>query len=244
MERLEPCLYPRTRPKFRIGKDGVEKRAKMAGLGGWGSGRPRLPEKPVATSTPVVDDDPRRKTPADSLTRTRYLERVNGKVHLNRASRSVLETLPGVGPTLAERIELNRPYADVDGLKNVAGIGPATLEKLTPLVTVETQKPGPETADFYRKNPIQWRNRKVMISIGTIQETDLPAPEGFVLIGADTVSVGRDGKGKDGGSIPLFVPDERIDRIRDFFAKQPLDPVRTKALFYHYNGTDVLVISR
>ena len=229
---------------------GAEKRAKMAGLGGWGSGRPRMPEKPA--SSPVADgtnDDVDGRiegtnTSSDSLTRNRYLERVDGKVNLDFASRSVLESLPGVGPTLAERIELNRPYPNVEGLKNVAGIGQATLEKLSPLVTVEAPEPGLETADFYRKNPAQWRNRKVMISIGTIEETDLPAPEGYVLIGADTVSVGRDGKGNDGGSIPLFVPDERIDRIRDFFAKQPLDPVRTKALFYHYNETDVLVIPR
>ena len=58
-------------------------------------------------------------------------------VDLNLASIGELETLPGIGKTMAERIIAHRPYATVDELRKVNGIGVKTLEKLRPLVTVE-----------------------------------------------------------------------------------------------------------
>jgi competence protein ComEA len=51
-----------------------------------------------------------------------------------------LETLPGVGPALASRIiswrETEGPFAAVDDLLAVSGIGPRVLESLRELVTV------------------------------------------------------------------------------------------------------------
>jgi DNA uptake protein ComE-like DNA-binding protein len=51
-------------------------------------------------------------------------------VDLNRAALDELESLPRVGPKLARRIVEGRPYADVDALVRVRGIGPATVERL------------------------------------------------------------------------------------------------------------------
>ncbi|MGO2819382.1 MAG: CRISPR-associated protein Cas5 [Brachybacterium tyrofermentans] len=57
-----------------------------------------------------------------------------GTIDLNTASAAQLEELPGVGPSIAQRIlehrEKNGPFASVDGLLEVSGIGPATLEKI------------------------------------------------------------------------------------------------------------------
>jgi competence protein ComEA len=59
---------------------------------------------------------------------------------LNRAVAADLERLPGVGPALAGRILKERArlgsFASVEDLLRVRGIGPATLEKLRPLVRV------------------------------------------------------------------------------------------------------------
>lgn len=61
-------------------------------------------------------------------------------IDLNTASATELEELPGVGPAIAQRIiehrELNGPYSSVDGLLEVSGIGPATLEKIRDRATV------------------------------------------------------------------------------------------------------------
>lgn len=58
----------------------------------------------------------------------------SGAVNINTADASELESLPGVGPAIAQRIiehrERNGPFASVDDLQDVPGIGPATLEKL------------------------------------------------------------------------------------------------------------------
>lgn len=61
-------------------------------------------------------------------------------ININTASETELEQLPGVGPvTGAAIIEYrtkNGPFASVDELDNVSGIGPATLEEIRPMATV------------------------------------------------------------------------------------------------------------
>jgi DNA uptake protein ComE-like DNA-binding protein len=60
---------------------------------------------------------------------------VGRKVDLNAADAGALESLPGVGPVLAERIVAERatrgPYRDVDDLAfRVRGVGPALAHTL------------------------------------------------------------------------------------------------------------------
>ncbi len=58
------------------------------------------------------------------------LQALRQPVDVNRASLAELESLPRIGPALARRIVDGRPYADVDALLRVRGIGPATLRRL------------------------------------------------------------------------------------------------------------------
>jgi chaperonin cofactor prefoldin len=68
----------------------------------------------------------------------------------NTADRKTLTQLPGVGPKMALLIIAARPFASVDDLQQVNGIGPAFLERLRPLITVsesvESEEETPETA--------------------------------------------------------------------------------------------------
>ncbi|GBD10671.1 ComE operon protein 1 [bacterium HR23] len=63
-----------------------------------------------------------------------------GPLDLNTADVHALESLPGIGPVLAQRIVDYRtrygPFSQVDDLLKVQGIGPKTLERIRPLVTV------------------------------------------------------------------------------------------------------------
>jgi competence ComEA-like helix-hairpin-helix protein len=62
------------------------------------------------------------------------------KLDLNQADATALATLPGIGPALAERIITHRqqvgPFANLEDLKQVRGVGPALIDRLRPLATV------------------------------------------------------------------------------------------------------------
>jgi competence protein ComEA len=63
-----------------------------------------------------------------------------GLININTATATELEELPGIGPSYAKGIidyrTQNGPFVRVDDLDKVKGIGPKTLEKLRPLVTI------------------------------------------------------------------------------------------------------------
>ena len=64
-------------------------------------------------------------------------------VDINTADEELLQTLPGIGPALAERIvayrEANGGFRYLYELTNVKGIGSRTFEALQELITVSTE---------------------------------------------------------------------------------------------------------
>lgn len=64
----------------------------------------------------------------------------DGQIRLNSASAEELESLPGVGPVLAQRIEAfredNGPFSQVEDLLQVSGIGEAKLASIRDFVRV------------------------------------------------------------------------------------------------------------
>lgn len=64
----------------------------------------------------------------------------SGLLSLNSATAAELEALPGIGPVLAMNIvayrEAHGPFARIEDLLRVAGIGPAKLEQIQPFLQV------------------------------------------------------------------------------------------------------------
>ena len=62
------------------------------------------------------------------------------RVDINRAEAWLLESLPGIGPTLAQRIidyrQQNGPFRNVQEITRVEGIGTGTYKKINDLITV------------------------------------------------------------------------------------------------------------
>jgi competence protein ComEA len=82
-----------------------------------------------ATSQATTDSAPTTSAPKSTAPA--------GKISINRASISDLDTLPGVGATYAQRIVDNRPYSSVNELctKSIFR-SKSTCDKILPLVTL------------------------------------------------------------------------------------------------------------
>ena len=59
------------------------------------------------------------------------------RVNLNTATLAELESIPGIGAMLAQQIVANRPYASVDDLLKIRGLGESSLATLRPYVKTE-----------------------------------------------------------------------------------------------------------
>jgi len=63
-----------------------------------------------------------------------------GKVNINTGDKSAFDTLPGVGPALAERIveyrQANGSFSNVEELKKIPGIGQSKFEKMKEKLTI------------------------------------------------------------------------------------------------------------
>lgn len=68
-------------------------------------------------------------------------QKEDGKININTASLSTLETLPGIGAVKAQRIisyrEENGPFQSIEDIKNVSGIGEKTYEGLKDLIIAQ-----------------------------------------------------------------------------------------------------------
>ena len=63
-----------------------------------------------------------------------------GKININRASKSEFDSLPGIGPVLAARIityrTKNGPFASVEELQKVSGIGGSKFDDIKDLLRI------------------------------------------------------------------------------------------------------------
>lgn len=77
-------------------------------------------------------DSPAQKCTSDLVTDATVI-----KVNINTASKSEIETLPGIGASKAQAIIDKRPYDSIDELLDVSGIGQSTFDKIKRLVSLD-----------------------------------------------------------------------------------------------------------
>ncbi|MCU1585388.1 MAG: hypothetical protein JWM49_1944 [Microbacteriaceae bacterium] len=141
-----PTLYVHVlgavaRPGLYLLGDGDRAVDAIAAAGGFG---PTADQSRVNLARPVVDGEQLvvlaiGEAPAPPA-QTGGASVPGGKVNLNTADRTALETLPGVGPATSQRIidwrTQNGRFSAVEDLMSVTGVGEKTFEELKDLVTV------------------------------------------------------------------------------------------------------------
>jgi competence protein ComEA len=77
---------------------------------------------------------------ANTITVNTSSTRTGTKININTADKSQLDTLPGVGPAMAERIieyrQTSGGFKDIDELKKVPGIGASKFEKMKEKISI------------------------------------------------------------------------------------------------------------
>ncbi len=96
---------------------------------------PPIQDGPAIDSTPTEDGDNQNTAIGGSTPAT------EGKINLNTASLDQLDTLPGIGPVIAQRIidyrESSGGFTTIEDITQVSGIGKATFAKIKDLIVVE-----------------------------------------------------------------------------------------------------------
>lgn len=116
-----PAASPSSRPAETSGSKAYPREKMLP------DGTPAVAPGTTSTATPGAGDSNPAVIPA--------------KLDLNTATIAQLELLPGIGPAIAKRIveyrEQHGKFATLESLDAVKGIGPKTIARLRPLVTIE-----------------------------------------------------------------------------------------------------------
>lgn len=158
-------------------------------------------------------------------------------ININTADATLLDTLPGIGPSKAAAIITYRnehgPFAKIEDIQNVSGIGPSTYADIKSLITVGETTP-PESS-----SPAT--TTTAIINSGGASPEYIPIPTLRIITGGDrTVSSGAD------TAFTAVVYDSRVNKRDDALILWSFGDgmQRTGASVYHayYHSGEYIVV--
>lgn len=208
-----------------------ERSAQQAGKGIWGSTQNSLQPADLSKIGNQSGTYQTDSTRLQSVSNNR-----GSKLILNTASAHELDTLPGIGPSLAKSIIAERPFESIDDLAKISGISLKKIDAFRDLVLLNAPPPPPMTAAFYLADSDTYLNKEITVRVSMITHAELAAPNGFQSVYLETAN-----QGESGGSILAFVPAEYQGPLIDYYQT----PGRKfTGLLFRHNKTIVLVYRR
>lgn len=158
------------------------------------------------------------------------------RINVNTATAAELDTLPGIGPALSQRIIAARPIAAIASLVEIPGISANTLAGFSHLVITEDPPPPDKTVAFYMANINKYLNTNIVVVVESVQPLDIESPAGFRAVRMETAF-----NGEAGGSITTFIPEEFSDSFSQFYSERGKE---FTGLLYKQDKEIVLVYRR
>ena len=160
-------------------------------------------------------------------------ETAGGKVNLNSADITALESLPGVGPATAKAIVEGRPWKSVDDLTKIRGLGETKLAALKELITLGDE-PAPASA---KTTPVRTAGKttaatstatKAMpklqpgrkVNINTASKDELDVLPGIGPVKAQAIIDGRPFKTIEDIKTVKGIKDGEFSKIQDLISVQ------------------------
>ena len=101
---------------------------------------PTMEEKENEKTNVIVESNIETENNNNSYSNTDEGKNVNSKVNINTASKEELDTLPGIGPSTAEKIINYRKekgkFKSIEEIKDVSGIGDSKYENIKDMIEI------------------------------------------------------------------------------------------------------------
>ena len=101
---------------------------------------PTMEEKENEKTNVIVESNIETENNNSSYSNASDGKNTNSKVNINTASKEELDTLPGIGPSTAEKIinyrKENGKFKSIEGIKDVSGIGDSKYENIKDMIEI------------------------------------------------------------------------------------------------------------